>query len=65
VWIKCSLNLVKHFSVNFLYHLTEIVFIVVGNPSLVIQVLKIPYDTLFLVLSFRIKFAHFAIIVET
>jgi hypothetical protein len=46
---------------NFLYHITEI--IVVDNSSLVIQVLKVPYVTLFLVLSFRIKLAHFAVIV--
>jgi len=47
--------------VTLLYNLTEIVFIVVGNPSLVNQVLKVPYITLVLVLSFQIKFAHFAV----
>lgn len=48
---------------NFLYHLTEIIFIVMDNSSLVIQVMKFPYVTLFLVLSFLIKFTHFAVIV--
>ena len=62
MWIRCSVNLLNHFNVNFLY-LMEIIFTVMDNTSLVIQVLKVPYFTLLLVLSFRIKFTHFAIIV--
>jgi hypothetical protein len=53
VWIKCSLNLLNHFSVKFLYHVKEIIIIIVDNASLVIQVLEGHDVTLFRVLSFR------------
>jgi hypothetical protein len=50
VWIKCSLNLLNHFSVKFLYHVAEMIIIILDNASLVIQVLEDPYVTLFPIL---------------
>jgi hypothetical protein len=42
----------------------EIICTVVDNSSLDIELLKGPHVTLFLVLSFQMKLAHFAVILD-